>query len=154
MITITINPQTAAQMGVIAEVLKGLMEGLQPPATPPSREEMDKALKVAEEIHHKAEAPKVVKAPKPEPVQKTETAAPTPAAEEPAPQEVAPAAPATESHSEVIDYAAVKAAVLGLVKAQGNEAAAKVLSEFGVTKGPDLQPSQYAAVLARVKELS
>lgn len=52
-----------------------------------------------------------------------------------------------------VDYDAVKAATLALVKAKGRDAAVKVLTAHGAANGAtDLKPEQYADYLAAVQE--
>lgn len=59
--------------------------------------------------------------------------------EEPAPQPVT--------------YDQVKPLILKLSAAKGREAAASALGKFGVAKGPDLQPGQYADFVAHAAEV-
>lgn len=49
-------------------------------------------------------------------------------------------------------YDEVKAAVLGLVKSKGREAAVGVLKSFGLESAQAAKPEQYAAILAAVKK--
>lgn len=150
MISFTVNIADAQQLGVAAEALRKMLEALQPPATPPTREDMEAALKTAEQIHTK-----VAKAPKAKPVQKTETAAPTPAAEEPAPQEVAPATPATESPSEpALTLEAVRAKLAPI--SQGGKAAAirdLIKNVGGKDKLSDVPADKYAPLVAAAEAL-
>lgn len=83
-----------------------------------------------------AEAPKA-EATKPAPVEPVSAA---PKAEAATPAETAPTTEVT--------YDQVKAAILKVVTTKGNEAAAAVLEQFGVKKGPALKAEQYAAVVA------
>lgn len=143
MISITVQPQSAAHIDVMAAAMKALLSSLTPPAVAPSQKQMDAAIEhaeVAKQEVQKSEAPKPVPA----------VATPS-ATEVPAPAETATASP---SEDKPIDYATVKAAVMGLVKSKGGDVVAQLLGEFGVTKGPDLKVEQYAAVLARAKELA
>lgn len=80
---------------------------------------------------------KVEKAPKAEPKVEApaEQAAEQPAADVPA-----------------IAIADVNAAIIGLAKAKGRDAAVAVLKEFGVAKAPELKADQYAAVVAAAKK--
>lgn len=52
----------------------------------------------------------------------------------------------------VIPVTEVNSAILKLAKTRGREAAVGVLARFGVAKVPELQPEQYAGVLALAEE--
>lgn len=69
--------------------------------------------------------------------------------------ETAAASPASkpeESKSEAaVTYDDVKALVLQVSKDKGREAAAAVLSGFGVAKAPELKPEQYAEAVTQLK---
>ena len=73
----------------------------------------------------------------------TGAAAQTPAAES------APTAPAAAS----VTYDEVKAAILKLSQAKGREQVVAALTEFGVAKGPELKPEQFAGFIAKANEL-
>lgn len=100
----------------------------------------------------KAEAPKTddadLKATK---APKATAAAPT----APAPAPSAAAASTAEFPSEpapAIAVADVNAAIIGLAKAKGRDAAVALLAEFKVAKVPELKPEQFADVLAAAKK--
>lgn len=73
----------------------------------------------------------------------TKVADPAPTAEEPAKSEAA-GTRATEQPT----YDQVAKAITALAKAKGRDVAVGLLKEFGVAKGPDLKPEQYADALA------
>lgn len=92
---------------------------------------------------------------------------PVPVFDTPKPVAVAPSAPApaptaaaaptlsAESPSEPaveIPVADVNAAVIGLAKAKGRDAAVAVLQKFGVSKVPELKAEHYAAVIDAAKK--
>lgn len=52
-----------------------------------------------------------------------------------------------------VTYDEVKKHILELSKAKGREIASDALSRFGVTKGPDLLPEQFADFVEHAKEL-
>lgn len=85
-----------------------------------------------------AAAPKAVEEKKPAPEVKAEPPKSTDAG----------STPPTE-----VTYDQVKAAILKVVTSKGNEAATKVLAQFGVAKGPALKPEQYVAVVAACEAL-
>jgi len=58
---------------------------------------------------------------------------------------VSPASKPEASTSAPVTYDAVKTLILKLSGSKGRDAAAGVLAGFGVAKGPDLKPEQYAA---------
>ena len=76
---------------------------------------------------------------------------------------VSEAAPtASESEPSAITYDQVKSKILDVVKNLGREASLDLLAPFGVVKGEgndrrgkmdDLKPEQYAAVIAKAKEM-
>lgn len=112
----------------------------------------------AELVGNKTEASKSapVAAPKPAP-----KAAPAPAPKT-APKPVAKAAPKpapkpapaeAEDDGAEVSYEDVKALILelGNTAGKGRPAVAAVLAEFGVEKGPELQPDQYAEALEALK---
>jgi hypothetical protein len=78
---------------------------------------------------------------------KTETKASEPETK-PVEAETQPAA----DDAPAIAVADVNAAIIGLAKAKGRDAAVAVLGEFKVAKVPELKPEQFAAVLAAVKK--
>jgi hypothetical protein len=61
----------------------------------------------------------------------------------------APTAPAAAS----VSYDEVKAAILKLSQAKGREQVVAALTEFGVAKGPELKPEQFAGFIAKANEL-
>lgn len=73
----------------------------------------------------------------------TKAADPAPTAEEPAKSEAADTR-ATEQPT----YDQVAKAITTLAKAKGRDVAVGLLKRFGVAKGPDLMPEQYADALA------
>ena len=69
---------------------------------------------------------------------------------------------ASESEPSAITYDQVKSKILDVVKNLGREASLDLLAPFGVVKGEgndrrgkmdDLKPEQYAAVIAKAKEM-
>lgn len=66
-------------------------------------------------------------------------------------QNSAPADVADEAPT--IDYADVKRLILGISSKIGRDAATKLLGEFGVERGPDLKPADYAAFVAKAEPL-
>ena len=50
--------------------------------------------------------------------------------------------------AEVPAYTSVVSAINKLAQGKGRDAAVAILSKFGVTRGPELKPEQYAAVIA------
>jgi len=89
-------------------------------------------------------------APKPTPAAKPAKPVPTPStAEAPVPaQSPRGAEPADPPAAEALDYATTAKAVNALVKASGRQAAVDVLASFGAATLKDVQPAQYAAVVA------
>ena len=90
-------------------------------------------------------------APKPTPAAKPAAPAPTPpTAEAPAsaPSPRANEPPSPPAAAEALDYATTAKAVNALVKASGRQAAVDVLASFGAATLKDVQPAQYAAVVA------
>lgn len=95
-----------------------------------------------------APAPKEVKVETPKET-KTEPKAP----KEPAPKEAKaePKAGKSEDDAKTIDYTDdVAPRVLKLAEKKGRDAAVAVLSQFNVTKAPQLKPDQYAAFIEAV----
>lgn len=79
--------------------------------------------------------------PKPAAVsQQSETAAAQPASK-----------PVASTSAAAVTYDDVKALVLQVSKDKGRDAAAAVLSGFGVAKAPELKPEQYADAVAQLK---
>jgi len=140
MFPITVTVHDAAQLNAIMAALG--TTGLQPAATAPVATPAPKAERVAKP---KAE-------PKPEAAEGNAAAA----SSEPA-TTAAPAASSTASEQPAADAPAitiadVNAAIIGLAKAKGRDAAVAVLKEFGVAKAPELKPEQYPAVVAAAKK--
>lgn len=132
-----IAENTAAVRELIAQLRSGT--ALQQP----SAEEIDaniKALNAAQEAA----------APKPTPAAKPAAPAPTPPTAEAPASAPSPKAnePADPPSAETPDYATTAKAVNALVKASGRQAAVDVLASFGAATLKDVQPSQYAAVIA------
>ena len=71
------------------------------------------------------------------------------AAQDPAAGAVSSPAPAAAS----VTYDEVKAAILKLSQAKGREQVVAALTEFGVAKGPELKPEQFAGFIAKANEL-
>jgi hypothetical protein len=90
-----------------------------------------------------------VPAPKPQARSAAPTAPTSPTAE--AAPAVAPETTAPETSAPTYDD--VKRAIIDVSKAKNYDGALALLKEFGVTKGPDLKPEQYGAVVARAAEL-
>jgi hypothetical protein len=59
---------------------------------------------------------------------------------------------ASDKAAEVPAYPSVVSAINKLAQGKGRDAAVAVLSKFGVTRGPELKPEQYAAVIAACEE--
>ena len=145
MITINMNFSTALEAAQALERLYNLKPG----SVSSPKPEVAQA-RAAEAISHaqetaKAEAPK---APKPG---KAEKPAATPTVSETAiaaPQAPAPAEPASASPSE-IDYATVSKAITDKVK-EDRDAAVAALAKFGVKRGTELKPEQYAEFLKEI----
>ena len=55
---------------------------------------------------------------------------------------------ASDKAADVPTYDSVVSAINKLAKGKGRDAAVAVLSKFGVTRGPELKPEQYADVIA------
>ena len=106
-----------------------------------------------------APAPKPAAAPEAASGQATakvqEAAAPTKTANAPSPAvESAAAQPqASTVATESVTYEQVKPLILKINAAKGREAAAGALAKFGVTKGPELKPEQYADFVAHANEV-
>lgn len=84
-----------------------------------------------------------------------EAAAPekTDAASSPAAASAAADAQASTAATEPVTYDQVKPLILKINAAKGREAAAAALGKFGVTKGPELKPEQYAPFVAHATEV-
>jgi hypothetical protein len=84
-----------------------------------------------------------------------EAAAPekTAAASSPAAASAEVDAQASTAATEPVTYDQVKPLILKINAAKGREAAAAALGKFGVTKGPDLKPEQYAPFVAHANEV-
>lgn len=138
MFPITVTVHDAAQLNAIMAALG--TTGLQPAATAPAP--------VADKP--KATKPKVE--PKPQVAEGNDAAASSAPA-----SPAAPAASSTDSEQPAADAPAVtiadvNAAIIGLAKAKGRDAAVAVLKDFGVAKAPELKADQYAAVVAAAKK--
>lgn len=59
---------------------------------------------------------------------------------------------ASDKASEIPAYPSVVSAINKLAQGKGRDAAVAVLSKFGVTRGPELKPEQYAAVIAECEK--
>ncbi len=59
---------------------------------------------------------------------------------------------ASDKAAEVPAYPSVVSAINKLAQGKGRDAAVAVLSKFGVTRGPELKPEQYAAVITACEE--
>jgi hypothetical protein len=90
------------------------------------------------------EAPKAAPAEKPA---KVEAKAKEPGAEKVAEPEKAK----DEPESNVVSYDVVKALIIEQSKVGKRDVVVKVLGEFGVEKGPDLKPEQYASFVEKLK---
>lgn len=91
----------------------------------------------------KAEIVKPAAKPKPE-AKKPEaekTVAPTPSAD---------GQTGTADSSDAVTYDQVKAKILELSKDKGREPTIALMARYGVTKGPDLKPTQFAEFIADV----
>ena len=83
---------------------------------------------------------------------KTETKKPAAASPQPETAAAQLASKPEASKSEAaVTYDDVKALVLQVSKDKGREAAAAVLSGFGVAKAPELKPEQYAEAVIQLK---
>lgn len=144
MISITIHPQSAAHIDVMAQAMKTLLASVTPPAVAPTQAEVAKA------VEHAVETKKEAKPPKPSPVQKAEAPAatqPAPSASDtPQPEPGATAETATESPSNKIEYTQVGKAITEMVKTNRDHAVA-TLAKFGAKKGTELKEEDYAAFL-------
>lgn len=138
----TLEAAIAENTAAVRELIAQLRSGTAP--VQPSVEEIDaniKALNAAQEAA----------APKPTPAAKPAAPAPTPpTAEAPAsaPSPRANEPPSPPAAAEALDYATTAKAVNALVKASGRQAAVDVLASFGAATLKDVQPAQYAAVVA------
>lgn len=123
-------------------------------------------VQAAQDIANAAQAKEVAAAPsgkqKATPA-KTEAPAPTSptaeAAKEAAPEKKAEPSATTQAadvpaadDTATIAVADVNAAIIGLAKTKGRDAAVAVLGEFKVAKVPELKPEQFADVIAAVKK--
>lgn len=139
MFPITVTLHNPAQLNAVMAIL-----GADPVAAP-----------VAAPVADKPKATKPKAEPKP---QVAEAAEGNDAAASSAPATTAaPAASSTDSEqpagdAPAIAIADVNAAIIGLAKAKGRDAAVAVLKEFGVAKAPELKADQYAAVVAAAKK--
>lgn len=52
-----------------------------------------------------------------------------------------------------VDYSEVKRCILGISSKLGRDVATKLLGEFGVEKGPDLKPADYAEFVAKAEPM-
>lgn len=68
-------------------------------------------------------------------------------------QKTAPAAAPTADGAASVTYEDVKAAILKLSQAKGREQVVAALTAFGVAKGPELKPEQFAGFIAKANEL-
>lgn len=82
-----------------------------------------------------------------DPASTPESAAPT---SDTGPSATTDASP-SEPDAEEVTYDAVKALILKVSGAKGRDAAAAVLTELGVAKGPDLKPEQYAEAVDKLQ---
>ena len=150
MITITVSPQSAAQMGVLADALKKMLEGLQPPETPPTREEMDAALAQADAIQAKLEETPAKKRGRPA---KTESPVDTQPAAAPA-ATTEPTAPVTESPSEEVKLEEVRAKLATISQAGKGAAVRDLIKRVGGSdKLSEVPAEKYAALLAAAEAL-
>lgn len=153
MITITVSPQSAAQMGVLADALKKMLEGLQPPETPPTREEMDAAQAQADAIQAKLEETPAKKRGRPA---KTESPVDTQPAAAPAvsTEPTAPVTPATESPSEAVTIEEVRAKLATISQAGKGAAVRDLIKRVGGSdKLSEVPAEKYAALLAEAAAL-
>lgn len=97
-----------------------------------------------------AAAPQVANDPKPQAATTADTARTAAEAKADAP---ASKVESSGQHSPVVTYDDVKRAILELSKKKGRDAAVKVLSEFGVASGPELQktPEKFGAFVESAK---
>lgn len=77
----------------------------------------------------------------------------TDAASSPTAASAAADAQASTAATEPVTYDQVKPLILKINAAKGREAAAAALGKFGVSKGPDLKPEQYAPFVAHANEV-
>lgn len=77
----------------------------------------------------------------------------TGAASLPSAGSVAADAPALTAATEPLTYNDVKPLILKINTAKGREAATAALAKFGVSRGPELKPEQYAEFVAHAQEL-
>lgn len=140
MFPITVTVHDAAQLNAIMAALG--TTGLQPAATAPVATPAPKAERVAKP---KAE-------PKPEATEGNAAAASSEPATTAAPAASSTASEQPAADAPAISIADVNAAIIGLAKAKGRDAAVAVLKEFGVAKAPELKAEQYPAVVAAAKK--
>lgn len=77
----------------------------------------------------------------------------TDAASSPTAASAAADAQASTAATEPVTYDQVKPLILKINAAKGREVAAAALGKFGVTKGPELKPEQYAEFVAHANEV-
>ena len=146
---ITLEANTAA-LTAHTTVLRALLERLSAGGIPL----VPAALTIAPVASAQAVAgPKSVTAsPAPSPAATTaeKTAAPetTASASSPSAEVVATQSPPSTAAAEPITYDQVKPLILKINVSKGRDAAMAALAEFGVAKGPDLKPEQYADFVA------
>jgi hypothetical protein len=105
----------------------------------------------------RAKSAETVKAAKPEASEEKPVAAaqsvkaPAPTAQTATPETVESPSEPEQAAEVAVSVADLNAAIIGLAKSKGREAAVAVLTQFGAAKVPELKPSQYADVLAAVK---
>lgn len=73
-----------------------------------------------------------------------------PQAEKPAAQ-AKPEAEQKAGTAEAVTYDQIKPLIIKMGATKGREAAAELLKEFGVERGPDLKPEQYGAVFTKLQ---
>lgn len=59
----------------------------------------------------------------------------------------------THPEQPAVDYNDVKRCILGISSKISRDAATELLGKFGVTKGPDLKPADYAAFVAQAEPM-
>jgi hypothetical protein len=137
MFPITVTITNTAQLNAVMAALASGDEAVKEAAAPAPKPKATPA-KTATPAPTQPTA-EVEKAAAPE--NKPEPSATTQAAESPS----EPAAP-------TIAVADLNAAIIGLAKSKGRDAAVAILGEFGAAKVPELKPEQYADVLAAVQK--
>lgn len=146
--TVTIN--TAAELNAI---LAAINPDTAFPGTSDSRtiQQVDAEIKQANTKTAKAEQPKEEAKPEPkaEPAKEEKTEAMTQ-------MNAAEATEALNGHAnrpvDAPTYQDVTAAINAVAKAKGRDAAVAVLAKFGVKRGPELTPEQYADAIVACKE--